>query len=415
MHWNSALRFSANDIAASSSWFPEPLCATAEPPLSMILLRGIGWDHERCLGPLIAGSQEWERLGRARIEWEARSLRDFGDRPLEDLALSFDLLTIDYPFVGTAYQSGCLTPLDVLLSSETLAALSEDAVGPSHESYRYRGHQWALATDAACQVSAIRDDLVTGFPVPETWEQAVALAQHDPGRVALPLLPADAVSSFLTICANAGAPACDVDRFVAPEAGARALELLQEFASLGPRQALDLDPPRMLDWMTSTDEIVYMPLAYGYTNYSRPGQTKHPCRFLDIPSSGFGPIGATLGGAGLAVSASSEHQFEAAAFASWITGADAQRTTVFDAGGQPGSSSAWRSSHVARASGGFTTGTIRTMEASYVRPHEPWWPGFQLAAGESINHFLREGGTIRTELAELETLYEQARRNPGAV
>ena len=114
-------------------------------------------------------------------------------------------------------------------------------------------------------------------------------------------------------------------------------------------------------------------------------------RFLDIPSSGLGPAGSVLGGAGLAVSASSRRQGEAAAFAAWLSGAEAQRTVVAAAGGQPGSRSAWLDPEVDRLTGGFTSGTIATIEAAYVRPTDPWWPPFQLAAGEALNAALRRG------------------------
>ena len=46
------------------------------------------------MGPLRAGAQVWREREGVSIEWEARSLRDFGDQPLEELTTSFDLLSI---------------------------------------------------------------------------------------------------------------------------------------------------------------------------------------------------------------------------------------------------------------------------------------------------------------------------------
>lgn len=377
----------------------------------MTVLRGIGWDHERCLGPLRAGARAWRERGGSEIVWEARSLRAFGDQPLEELAPAFDLLTIDYPFVGTAHATGCLAPLDDLLPAGTLAALAEDAIGPSHVSYEYAGHQWGLATDAACQVSAVRDDLLDGRPAPSRWDEVLEPARELRPRVVLPLVPADAISSFLTLCANAGAPPPLAKEQLADRAGAlRALELLRELADLGPRWALEADPPRALDRMTMSDDVAYVPLLYGYTNYSRPGGPPRPCRFLDIPSAGHGPVGAILGGAGLAVSAASEHAEEGAAFAAWLTSAEVQRAIVFPAGGQPGSASAWRDEEIDRASGRFTSGTLRTIESAYVRPRDRWWPRFQLESGELLHAFLRNGGHPDAVLVDLEALYRSLRR-----
>jgi multiple sugar transport system substrate-binding protein len=357
------------------------------------------------MGPLRAGAALWRQRTGVEIEWHARSLRDFGDQSLEELATSFDLLSIDHPFVGTAHATGCLAPLEELLPAETLAALAADALGASHVSYAYASHQWGLATDAACQVAAVRDDLLEG-PAPATWEEVLALARARPGRVALPLVAADAISSYVTLLANAGhPPPAAAGRFAEPEYGLRALEVLAELTALGHRDCVAMNPPAALDRLMGTDEIVYIPLAYGYTNYSRPGGRRRRCRFLDIPSAGLGPVGAMLGGAGLAVSATSEHLREAAAFAAWLTGAEAQREVVAPAGGQPGSRSAWLDPEVDRLTGGFTSGTLATIEAAYLRPREPWWPRFQLEAGETLNAWARRRGAPREAYDEVERLY----------
>jgi multiple sugar transport system substrate-binding protein len=242
-------------------------------------------------------------------------------------------------------------------------------------------------------------------------------SREQPARVVLPLAPADAISSFLTLCANAGSPpASSEEQFADPTIAAYALEMLRELYALGPESALKLNPPSILDAMTESDDIVYVPLLYGYTNYSRPGARQRPCRFLDIPSAGAGPIGATLGGAGLAVAATSERQAEAASFAAWFAQADVQRTLVFPAGGQPASASAWRDAEIDTLSGHFTGGTARTIQAAYVRPRHPWWPAFQLAAGELINGFLGRGGPLSATIARLEGLYAarslEAQRRP---
>jgi multiple sugar transport system substrate-binding protein len=45
--------------------------------------------------------------------------------------------------------------------------------GPSFRSYTYGGHQWALAVDAAAQVSAYRPDLLRHPPT--TWPDVLTL------------------------------------------------------------------------------------------------------------------------------------------------------------------------------------------------------------------------------------------------
>jgi multiple sugar transport system substrate-binding protein len=370
----------------------------------MTTLEAIGWDHPRCTGPMGACAAAWQEMTGIAVSWEWRSLEAFGDQPLEELAPFYDLLVIDHPFCGTAVATQCLRPLDDLLGSDTLAALAADAVGASHRSYTYAGHQWGLATDAACQVAAVRSDLLDG-PAPVTWDDVRALARSLPGCVALPLAPAHAISSFLTLCANAGRPPAGPEQLVDRDTGLAALELLSELHRLGPPGTTALEPPDLLGLLTSSDDIVYVPLTYGYVTYARADAVERPCSFRDIASAGHGPIGAVLGGAGLAVSATSGQPGEAGAFAAWASGADAQRVIVATHGGQPGSASAWVDPTIDAQAGGFYSGTIATMEAAWVRPRDALWPGFQLQGGKLLAAALDERLPAATTLDRLDGLY----------
>lgn len=381
-------------------------------PDAPIVLRALGWDHERCVAPMVACSEAWRRRRPAiELVWENRSLMAFGDEPLEEVADRYDLLVIDHPFCGTGAATGTLTPLDELLNAATLDALAADAIGPSHASYCYDGRQWGLATDAACQVAAVRDDLLDGAPVPETWDEVVSLARSRPGGVVLPLSPAQSMCAFLSLCANAGTRAADDSaRLVHPDVGRAAIELLAELLRLGPSEALAWQPPDVLHMLTSTNEIVYVPLAFGFVTYARADRVERPCRFVDLPSAGHGPVGAILGGAGLAVSAASLHKKEAAAFAAFASGAEAQRTLVGAVGGQPGSASAWDDPGLDRASGGFFSGTRASIEGAWVRPRDPWWPPFQLEGGALLNRGLAEAMPSKGILDRLDRLYHDCIR-----
>lgn len=348
------------------------------------------------------------------LSWESRSLTDFGDEPLEEVAHQYDLVMIDHPFCGTAEATGTLVPLDELLDPGLLASLEADSIGASHASYAFHGRQWALATDAACQVAAVRDDLLDGTPAPATWDEVLALARAQPGQVAVPLAPAQAMCAFLTLCANAGDPAAESpQRLVDSEVGVAAVELLDELYRLGPPAALEWEQPDVLGRLTSGDELVFVPLVFGFVTYARADRVARPCRFLDLPSAGAGPVGAILGGAGLAVSATSEHPDEAAAFAAFASDPEVQRTIVGPAGGQPGSRTAWNDPALDRASGGFFSGTAATIEQAWVRPRERWWPAFQLEGGRLLNHGLGAAEPRRHLFASLESLYLDCIRMPA--
>jgi multiple sugar transport system substrate-binding protein len=362
---------------------------------------------------MLAASEAWGRVRPGvEIEWSFRSLASFGDQPIGELANRFDLLVIDHPFVGTAAATGCLVPVEELLPPATLAELAEDAIGLSHHSYAYGGSQWALAADAACQVAVARDDLLeqAGCAAPATWGEVRSLAAALPSRVAMPLHPIDAICSLLTICAGLDSPAgAGESFFVSPDEGERAVGLLAELVPLLHTRSLEVNPPQALDLMCDTDEIVYMPLVFGYTNYSRPEGGRARLRFLDVPSFGHAVAGALLGGAGLAVSSASREPAEAAAFAAWVCGRQAQADVVFAAGGQPASRSAWLDERLDAASGGFFSGTRASIEAAYLRPREPWWPRFQEQAGHIVARLLRHGEPPSACVARLEALYDRCR------
>jgi len=143
-----------------------------------------------------------------RIVWATRSLQDFADFPVQRLAETYDLLVIDHPFVGFAAADGCLLPLDEHIDAAVLADQAAHSVGPSHRSYLYGGHQWALATDAAGHVAAYRPDLLAEIGgLPRTWDDVLAVAEarrnQERARVGIPLIPVDALMSFCSIGAGA--------------------------------------------------------------------------------------------------------------------------------------------------------------------------------------------------------------------
>ena len=167
-----------------------------------IALRGMAWDHPRARDPLEAISADWMRGRDVSVEWDARPLKDFEDQPLEELATTYDLILIDHPFVATAASSGLIAPVNDWVDARYLADQAEHSVGPSYASYSWDGKQWALAIDAACQVSAVREDLWNAAQrtLPETWAQVFDLAgslQRATCRVGVPLNPNHAYCAFL--------------------------------------------------------------------------------------------------------------------------------------------------------------------------------------------------------------------------
>jgi multiple sugar transport system substrate-binding protein len=388
------------------------------PPATRSPLRALGWDHPRCMLPMTACAQAWAGTGRGAVAWEARSLEAFGDQPLEEIAADYDLLVIDHPFCGAAERSGCLTPIDELLEPEVLAAVSGASIGPSQSSYEHRGHVWALASDAACQVSAWREPDATHEP-PATWPEALEVMHRLGHRAALPLSPAHAISSLLTLWAGSGLEPATGGRLVDPERGLEQLEWLLDMHRCGHPASTSWEPPAALTALVA-GELDYIPLTYGYVSYSaRPpaessrhgARAPRACRFSDIP----GATGAVLGGAGLAVSADSRRAAEAAEFAAWACSPEVQGSIVAPAGGQPASRACWEDSALDAAAGGFYSATRATMEGAWVRPRDAWWQRFQLEAGRALSAGLQAGTPPGRLLEALLAIHHETALRSGAL
>ncbi len=379
----------------------------------MTELKGMSWDHPRGHDSIVAVAEAYHaEYPDVTITWRTRSLQDFADYPVQKLAEMFDLILIDHPFTGVAATSGSLLPVDEYLDTAFLADQAANSVGKSHESYIYKGHQWALATDAASQVAAYRPDLLTeaGFDVPTTWGDVFRLAESRKGKsgqVAIPLIPVDTLMSFCSICANHGEePFADPETVISRPMGRFALEILLRFRDLIHPESFTWNPIRCFERMSTTDEISYVPLAFGYSNYARPGFRPKLVRFTDIPRAADGVArGGILGGVGLAVSSTTHHPESAFSYARFVATAEVQRGLYFEHGGQPGHRSAWLDPAVNAASSNFFLDTLETLDNCYLRPRYDGFMETQDQGFQITHNFLTEHGDIERTLAELDALY----------
>ena len=384
--------------------------------MSTVELRGISWDHPRGHACMVATAEAYASVQpEVRIVWDTRSLQAFADFPVQKLAESYDLLVIDHPFVGFAAADGCLLPLEEHVDAAVLADQVANSVGPSHRSYIYGGHQWALATDAAGHVSAYRPDLLAEIGgLPRTWDDLLAAAaarrNQERARVANPLIPIDSLMSFCSICAAAGEPPYAApDQVVSRSTGRQALDTLKELQTASHPASLSRNPPRMLDLMSTTDEIAYIPLLFGYSNYARPGFRPALIRFSGVPTvDGGASRGGILGGAGLAVSASTKHPGPAAAYAAYVASPDIQRGIYFAAGGQPGHRAAWCDAAVNAASSDFFQDTLAALDRAYLRPRYLGFMEVQERSGELIHAWLTSGASADDPLDQLDDLYRKS-------
>lgn len=369
-----------------------------------VVLKGMTWNHPRGYDPMVACSQSWQEKTGVEIRWEKRSLQDFETFPVETLARNYDLIVIDHPHVGQITGENCLLPLDVPGREAERQALSAASVGPSYRSYAWNERQWAFPIDAATQVQAWRPDRTDRL---QTWRDMLALARS--GGVLLPLRPPHSLMSFYTLCGNLGRPCRSAGKgdLVDAEAGAMAVELLQEISALIDPACFGMDPIAVLEVMAAeASPAVCAPLIYGYVSYSLTGFRPALVRFGDFPTVGAaGPVGSALGGTGIAVSAFSQAPEQAIDFAYWLAGGGVQRGLYAASGGQPGHGDAWQDDTVNEATHDFYRATRATLEGAWLRPRHDGYMTFQQAGSDRLNEGLRSRERPRLVVEELNRLF----------
>ncbi|MFV0333758.1 MAG: ABC transporter substrate-binding protein [Tropicimonas sp.] len=363
-----------------------------------IELNGIGWDHPRGYDCLVGATEAFHaEHPDIRITWSKRSLRDFGEAPIDVLARRYDFIIIDHPFSGKARQSGCLVDLGALVP-DTIADLMADEIGQSTRSYQYDGGVWGLPTDAVSQVAAYRPDLLAahGHGVPATYDEVRRLAAGLRAAglwIGVPSCPTDAICQVLSYASNLGhPPGAREGEFVPADVLGDVLDILRELLSLAHPASVQSNPIQMFERMSAGDEVAYVPLAFGYSNYARKGESPL-IRGADFAGPGADPkAGALLGGAGCALSTRCRHLEAATSYLRWLHRPEVMSGVYLDAGGQPGRRSAWQDARVNEVASNFFADTFDTIQRAYLRPRFDGFVPFMEEAGIRVNDWLRGAG-----------------------
>jgi multiple sugar transport system substrate-binding protein len=370
-------------------------------------LKGITWNHTRGLLPMVATSQRFSELNPGiEISWEKRSLQEFADASIDDLAKRFDLMVIDHPWTGFGAQTNAILPLSNYLSSDYIKDQEINTVGSSYGSYVFSNKLWALPIDAATPVAAARLDILEkkGLKVPETYNDLLALAQK--GLVAFAGIPVDVLMSFYMYCCSLGeAPFQSQEKVISVETGKKALQMFRKLAQLVDSANFNRNPIQVYEAMVNTDEIAYCPFAYGYSNYSRIGYSQNLLHFYDLVRLNNKPMISSLGGTGLAVSSYSQNIPEAIRYAEFTASSQIQQSIFADNGGQPGHLQAWKNNRINQLTHDYFKNTLPALERAFLRPRYAGHMHFQDNAGAIIRDYLMNGGDEEIILKELDSLY----------
>ena len=370
-------------------------------------LKGITWNHTRGLLPMVATSQRFSELNpNIEISWEKRSLQEFADASIDDLAKRFDLLVIDHPWTGFGAQTNAILPLSDYLSMEYIKDQEMNTVGRSYGSYVFHNKLWALPIDAATPVASARLDLLekNGLKVPQKYNDVLALAKK--GLVAFAGIPVDVLMSFYMYCCSLGEnPFQSQEIVISKETGKKALQLFRELAQLIDPANFNRNPIQVYEAMVNSDEIAYCPFAYGYSNYSRIGYSQKLLHFYDLVQLNNEPMISSLGGTGLAVSSFGQHIPEALKYAEFTGSSQVQQTIFADNGGQPGHFQAWKSDRINQLTHDYFKNTLPALERAFLRPRYSGHMYFQDHAGDVVRNYLINGGNEDAVLDELNALY----------
>ncbi|WP_269237673.1 ABC transporter substrate-binding protein [Flavobacterium flavigenum] len=370
-------------------------------------LKGITWNHTRGLLPMVATAQRFTELNPdIEISWEKRSLQEFADASIEDLAKRFDLLVIDHPWTGFGADTKTILPLSDHLSSEYIKDQEINTVGKSYGSYVFHNKLWALPIDAATPVAAARLDILEkkGLKVPQTYDDLLALAKK--GLVAFAGIPVDSLMTFYSFCCSLGEdPFQSQEKVISVETGKKALQMHRELAQLMDPANFNRNPIQVYEAMVNSDEIAYCPFAYGYSNYSRIGYSKNLLHFYDLVKLNDKPMISSLGGTGLAVSSFSQHIPEAIKYAEFTGSSQVQQNIFADNGGQPGHLQAWKNDRINGITHDYFKNTLPALERAFLRPRYSGHMYFQDHAGDVVRDYLMNGGNEEQVLQVMDALY----------
>jgi len=379
-----------------------------------VQLTGIAWDHSRAFPPLVATAQRYEEIHPdVRIRWEKRTLDEFGHAPIERLAPKFDLIVIDHPWAGFAFEKNLVRDLKPLLSPAALNECVENSVGATFESYCYAGRLLALPIDAAAPAPSWRGDLLerAEMSVPANWAEAVALARRK--LAVIPAFNADLFLHFLMLVKALGPNPCADARCIAPRhVMGTALDLLRELTEPMPRAIFDWNPIEVAERMTVTDDFAWNAFAYTYNNYSRDGFARVRLRFGNLISlEAKGPrLRSVLGGTGIAISSNCNHAETAFDYARFVADGATQKTLYVHAGGQPSHRAVWNDPSADEFCGGFFSGTRTAQAEAFIRPRYSGYVPLQTNGGSVLQEALRDGRDAEAVLEKLDALYRESRQ-----
>ena len=377
------------------------------------LIKGIAWNHSRAFPPLVATAQRYEELHpNTRIQWEKRSLDEFGHQPIDQMVEAYDLIIIDHPWAGFCFQKHLVLDLKPHLSPEQWRDLETNSIGKSFTSYYFQDKLMAVPIDAATPSASYRQDLLQrhSISLPDNWDQLLLLA--DQKKAVMPAFGADLFLNWsMLVEALEGDLVVDKDQICKPEIGRQSMELLKRLSEPMPDQIYDANPIQVAEWMTQTDEIFYCPFAYSYNNYCREsfcGNRKLSYAPL-VTLQGNTPLRSIIGGTGIAISSQCKEPQPALDYALFTSSRKVQSGIYSLAGGQPSRRDSWRDLQDNPLYGGFYQNAFSDQERALIRPRYSGYVPLQSEGGIPLQQYLKDEISLQVAWDSLNQSYRKSR------
>lgn len=377
----------------------------------MKTLRGITWNHSRAYPPLVAVSQRYEELNPGtRIQWDRRTLDEFGHKPIDQLINEYDLIVIDHPWAEFCFDKNLVFDLKEKLLPEQRSNLENNCIGRSFESYVLEDKLLAIPIDGATPVPSWRPDLIEkhGLQVPKTWDDLIAMSDNK--HVVMPGFGADLFLNWLMFLhVLDGHPFESSGTIADKRAATEAMSLLKRLAEPMPKEILNWNPIYIAELMTRSDRFIYCPFAYSYGNYSRTSFTDRPIRYGNLIEFNGKPLRSILGGTGISISTNCKDVQLALDFSLYCASSEVQSNIYTYAGGQPVRKEAWLSKELESFSGAFFSGSYLSHENALVRPRYNGYVPLQEKVGEPLQQFIIGNSTMEKAWNDIQSAYRSSR------
>jgi multiple sugar transport system substrate-binding protein len=221
-----------------------------------------------------------------------------------------------------------------------------------------------------------------------------------------------AILTFMSLCAALGeAPSFD-DTFISEAVATEALAIMARILVRVPERIRRLNPIELFESMTTGEEIVLIPLVFGYVNYARRDRGRKRVVFADAPRARNGSRhGSVLGGTGIALTARAQLTPGLLEHLRWLMSDEAQTQFFTAHEGQPSARAAWNDIGVNQQWGNFYSATLATLDDAIVRPRYDGYIAFQRQASEIVRAAFADTCSPSRTLAQLRGIWKTSRAN----